>query len=225
MPRSKYTALEKLEIIEKFKQSNSSYRAFAKMFNTDTKTLKHWLDLYDRDGLSGLEEARQNNHYSKEFKLTVVLAYLAGEGTLEELALKFGLRARKQLMDWVSKYNRDKTVTASPSRKQVPTMSRKTTVEERIEVVEYVTKDKHSFSEAAEHFQVSYQQARSWVLKSQSGGYESLVDNRGHRKQQDELTETDKLKLEIRQLKTQLRDKELIEKFAKKLLELQHKGE
>lgn len=103
-------------------------------------------------------------------------------------------------------------------------MSRKTTVEERIEVVEYVTKDKHSFSEAAEHFQVSYQQARSWVLKSQSGGYESLVDNRGHRKQQDELTETDKLKLEIRQLKTQLRDKELIEKFAKKLLELQHKG-
>lgn len=224
MPRSKYTALEKLEIIEKFKQSNSSYRAFAKMFNTDAKTLKHWLDLYDRDGLSGLEEARQNNHYSKEFKLTVVLAYLAGEGTLEELALKFGLRARKQLMDWVSKYNRDKTVTASPSRKQVPTMSRKTTVEERIEVVEYVTKDKHSFSEAAEHFQVSYQQARSWVLKSQSGGYESLVDNRGHRKQQDELTETDKLKLEIRQLKTQLRDKELIEKFAKKLLELQHKG-
>lgn len=224
MPRSKYTALEKLAIIEKFKQSNSSYSAFSKTINIGRMALKHWIDMYERDGLSGLEEAPQNNHYSKEFKLKVVLAYLAGEGTPEELTIKFGLRARKQLTDWVSKYNRDKTVTASPSRKQVPTMSRKTTFEERIEVVEYVTKDKHSFSEAAEHFQVSYQQARGWVLKAQSGGYEALVDNRGHRKQQDELTETDKLKLEIRQLKTQLRDKELIEKFAKKLLELQRKG-
>lgn len=223
MPRSKYTALEKLSILKEFKQSNLSYRSFARTYNLGENTVQRWLRRYNRDGLSGLEEARQNNHYSKEFKLTVVLAYLAGEGTFEELAIKFGLRSQKQLIDWVSKYNRDKTVTASPSRKQVPTMSRKTTFEERIEVVEYVTKDKHSFSEAAEHFQVSYQQARGWVLKAQSGGYEALVDNRGHRKQQDELTETDKLKLEIRQLKMQLRDKELIEKFAKKLLELQRK--
>ncbi|WP_420843325.1 helix-turn-helix domain-containing protein, partial [Lacticaseibacillus camelliae] len=29
-----------------------------------------------------------------------------------------------------------------------------------------MTKYKHSYSEAAEHFQVSYQQARSWVLKA-----------------------------------------------------------
>ncbi|WP_459783045.1 helix-turn-helix domain-containing protein, partial [Pediococcus ethanolidurans] len=67
-----------------------------------------------------------------------------------------------------------------PSRKQVPTMSRKTTFEERIEIVEYVTKDKHSYSEAAEHFQVSYQQARLWVRKAESNGYPALMDNRGH---------------------------------------------
>ncbi|WP_260365971.1 helix-turn-helix domain-containing protein, partial [Pediococcus ethanolidurans] len=122
------------------------------------------------------------------------------------------------------RYNRDKTVTVSPSRKQVPTMSRKTTFEERIEIVEYVTKDKHSYSEAAEHFQVSYQQARMWVRKAEANGYPALMDNRGHRKQRDELTENEQLKLEIRQLKVQLKEKEIIEKFAKKLQELQHKG-
>lgn len=68
------------------------------------------------------------------------------------------------------------TLTASPSRKQVPTMSRKTTFEERIEIVEYVTKHKHSYTEAAEYFQVSYQQARSWVIKAQERGYKALVD-------------------------------------------------
>ncbi len=116
------------------------------------------------------------------------------------------------------------TLTASPSRKQVPIMSRKTTFEERIEIVEYVTKHKHSYTEAAEHFQVSYQQARSWVIKAQERGYESLVDKRGHRKPVAELTEVDKLRLENRQLKSQLADKELVEAFAKKLQELQRRG-
>ncbi|KRN64048.1 putative transposase (putative) [Pediococcus cellicola] len=217
--------MEKLTILEEFKQANTSYAAFAKTFNIGAEALKHWQTRYERDGIEGLEEAHQNNHYSKELKLTAVLAYLAGKGTLEELTIKFGLRSHEQLRNWISRYNGDKTVTASPSRKQVPTMSRKTTTfEERIEVVEYVTKDNHSYSEAAEHFQVSYQQARMWVRKAEANGYPALMDNRGHRKQRDELTETEQLKLEIRQLKVQLKEKEIIEKFAKKLQELQHKG-
>lgn len=103
-------------------------------------------------------------------------------------------------------------------------MRRKTTLEERIKVVEYVTKHKHSYTEAAEHFQVSYQQARSWVIKAKNGGYEALVDNRGHHKEQSELTDLDKANLRIRQLEAELKDKELVEKFAKKLLELQRRG-
>lgn len=50
------------------------------------------------------------------------------------------------------------------------------------------------------------------------------MDNRGHHKEQAELTELDKANLEIRQLKAQLADKELVEAFAKKLLELQRRG-
>ncbi|GAB5058185.1 hypothetical protein PESHB14_00300 [Pediococcus ethanolidurans] len=104
-------------------------------------------------------------------------------------------------------------------------MSRKTTFEERIEIVEYVTKDKHSYSEAAEHFQVSYQQARMWVRKAEANGYPALMDNRGHRKQRDELTENEQLKLEIRQLKVQLKEKEIIEKFAKNCRNFSTRGE
>ncbi|MEJ1307879.1 hypothetical protein QY884_08790 [Latilactobacillus sakei] len=43
-------------------------------------------------------------------------------------------------------------------------------------------------------------QARSWVLKAQHGGYEALVDNRGHHKTQSELTDLDKANLRIREL-------------------------
>ena len=103
-------------------------------------------------------------------------------------------------------------------------MSRKTTFEERIEIVEYVVKGEHSYTETANHFQVSYQQARSWVLKAKNGGYEALVDNRGHRKPEHELTDLDKANLRIRQLESQLKDQELYKAFAKKLQELQRKG-
>lgn len=224
MPRIRRMAEEKLAILEELKHSGIGVSSFSKQCGVDRNTLKSWQDRYARAGLEGLQETPGNKHYPALLKHTAVLAYQAGEGSLAELTIRFGLRSTKQLRDWISRYNGDKPLTASPSRKQVPTMSRKTTFEERIKVVEYVTKDKHSYAEAAEHFQVSYQQARSWVLKAKDGGYEALTDNRGHRKAEVNLSETDKLKLEVRQLKAELRDKELIEAFAKKLLELQHKG-
>ncbi|WP_125608466.1 helix-turn-helix domain-containing protein [Lapidilactobacillus bayanensis] len=224
MSRSKFTALEKFNLLKDYQQSGLPRATYARQHGIGQNTLRRWLMRYQRDGIEGLEEAKKNIHYSKELKHTVVFAYLNGEGTLEEVANKYGLRNSTQAKVWVDKYNGDKPLTASPSRKQVPTMRKKTTFEERIEVVEYVVKHKHSYTEAAEHFQVSYQQARSWVLKAKDGGYEVLVDNRGHHKDESELTDLDKANLRIRQLEAELKDKELVEQFAKKLLELQRKG-
>lgn len=223
MSRSRFTAIEKLTLLSELEQSDSSINSFAKQHGLSRHTLERWRSLYNREGIVGLEEVRKNKHYSQSFKLTAVQAYLSGEGTIAEIANRFELRSQTQLGNWVNRYNRDKSLMALPSGKQVPTMSRKTTFEERIEIVEYVTKHNHNYTEAAEHFKVSYQQARSWVIKTRNGGYKALVDNRGHHKSAAELTEVDKLKLEIRQLKAQLADKELVEAFAKKLLELQHK--
>lgn len=224
MSKSKFTALEKLNLLENYQQSGLSRATYARQHGIDQATIKRWMIRYRRDGLEGLEEAKKNIHYSKELKQTIVFAYLNGEGTFDDLADKYGLRSPTQAKVWVAMYNEDKTLTASPSRKRVPTMRKQTTFEERIEVVEYVTKHKHSYAQAAEHFQVSYQQARSWVLKAKDGGYEALVDNRGHHKDKSELTELDKANLRIRQLETELKDKELVEQFAKKLLELQRRG-
>ena len=170
---------------------------------------------FEHEGLESLTEARKNKHYSQELKLAAVLSYLNGEGTLEDLVFKYRLRAKKQLIDWLSLYNKDKTLSASPYRKQ-RLMSRKTTLAERIEIVEYVTKYNHSYSETAEHFAVSYQQARSWVLKAKQGGYEALIDNRGHRNELNEMTDLDKANLRIRQLEAELKKAEITRGLRKK---------
>ncbi|MEJ6358696.1 helix-turn-helix domain-containing protein [Lactiplantibacillus plantarum] len=145
----------------------------------------------------------------------IIQAYLNGEGTLQELTNKYQMRSTSQLRNWLIKYKRDQTVTASPSRKQAPKMSRKTTFNERVEIVEWINKGNHSYSEVAEHFNVSYQQARSWALKAQAKGFEALVDNCGHRKPESELTDLDKANLRIGQLESQIKDQQLLEAFKK----------
>ncbi|MBS0937994.1 transposase, partial [Lactiplantibacillus plantarum] len=97
--------------------------------------------------------------YNPELKQQAVIAYLNKEGSLIDIQNRFGLRSTKQLRDWVKKFQYNGTnnsLTATPSRKQVGIMSRKTTFEERIEIVEYVTVSEHSYFQAAEHFNVSY---------------------------------------------------------------------
>jgi len=224
MSKVRFNAVEKLELITEFEASGQTHMDFARAHGLDREAVRRWQALYQRDGLAGLQKSRKCQRYSEVFKLQVVYAFLNGEGSQREIAMKYGLRSSTQVNYWVSRYNRDKNVTATPSRKQVPKMSRKTTLEERIEVVEYITKQKHSYREAAEHYDVSYQQVRLWVLKSKEGGHEALKDRRGQRKTQRELTELDKANLRIKQLEREVADKELLEKFVKKFQELQHKG-
>lgn len=224
MSRSKLSVQEKVDLVLEFKKSHSSLRAFAIKNNVDQKTFCRWIRFFDRDGIDGLKERTRKKKYSYEFKLQVIRDYLEGKGSFGTLAVKYNLRTAAQVSDWLFKYNNGKLLANSSSRKKESIMTSKTTFEERIEIVEYVVKDKHSYNEAAERFSVSYQQVRSWVLKANSNGYEALRDGRGHRKADEDLTDLDKANLKIRQLESQLKDQKVIEEFVKKLQELQHKG-
>ena len=224
MSRSKLSVQEKVDLVLEFKKSHSSLRAFAIKNNVDQKTFCRWIRFFDRDGIDGLKERTRKKKYSYEFKLQVIRDYLEGKGSFGTLAVKYNLRTAAQVSDWLFKYNNGKLLANSSSRKKASIMTSKTTFEKRIEIVEYVVKDKHSYNEAAERFSVSYQQVRSWVLKANSNGYEALRDGRGHRKADEDLTDLDKANLKIRQLESQLKDQKVIEEFVKKLQELQHKG-
>lgn len=117
MPKSRYTPAEKLTLISEFQSSSLSITAFSKQHRLGIHTIARWMLRLQCDGISGLMEATKNQHYSQVFKQMVIKAYLNGEGTFEELTHQYRLRSHSQLSDWVIKYNRDQTVTASPSRK------------------------------------------------------------------------------------------------------------
>ena len=224
MPGNRFSFEEKVRLISLFKSSDVPLATFARNNGVSKSGFKNWLMHVRQEGLDGLKARKTRSKYSYQFKLNVVHDYLEGKGTLEELVYNYGLRNIFQVHDWIIKYNNGKLIKTKSSGKKVPIMSRKTTFEERIEIVEYVVKEHHSYNEAAEKFSVSYQQVRSWVLKSNENGYEALLDRRGKRKAAEDMTDLDKANLEIRRLKSQLRDQKIIEEFAKKLEELRHRG-
>ena len=84
------------------------------------------------------------------------------------------------------------------------TKGRKTTLDERQEIVAYCLEHDSEYKLAAEHFNVSYAQVYQWVKKYEEKGKIGLQDKRGKRKQDDELSEIEKLQRENSLLKHRL---------------------
>lgn len=98
------------------------------------------------------------------------------------------------------------------------TKGRPTSFDERVEIVQYCIEHNHNYSEAAEKFQVSYQQARNYTLK-----YEALKDSRGKRKAAGQMTELERLRAENKILRAGKERAEMEASFLKKLEEIERR--
>ena len=100
------------------------------------------------------------------------------------------------------------------------TKGRKTTQEERAEIVAYCIEHGKDYAQTIQQYQVSYQQIYSWVRKYEEKGVEGLADRRGKAKPESEMTEAERLRMENKILLAQLKDKEMEIALLKKLREL-----
>jgi transposase len=76
--------------------------------------------------------------------------------------------------------------------------SRKTTLDERIEIVGYCIANNKDYGKAIEQYGVSYQQIYGWVRKYAKSGPDGLVDNRGKRKDSASMTEVERLRAQLK---------------------------
>ena len=101
------------------------------------------------------------------------------------------------------------------------TKGRTTTYEERIAIVCFCIEHGKDYTATVEKYGVSYQQIYSWVKKYNDKGVEGLVDKRGKRKPESEMTEVEKLRAENRMLEAQNRRLETENAVLKKLEEIE----
>lgn len=98
---------------------------------------------------------------------------------------------------------------------------RKTSIEERKEIVQYCINHEHNYKDTAALYDVSYSQVYSWVKKYDTNGEEGLLDKRGHHKTEDEVDELERLRRENIRLKRQLEEKDMLTELLKKVNEFE----
>ena len=169
---------------------------------------------------------RKQKKYSAELKLQAVQDYLTGKGSLRQICRQYGIKDKRQLRNWISCYNGHKDFKErTGSRGEIyMTKGRKTTQEERSQIVAFCIEHGKDYALTVETYQVSYQQIYSWVRKYEANGVDGLVDRRGKAKPEDELTEAERLRQENRMLQAKLKDKEMEIALLKKLRELRGGG-
>ena len=165
-----------------------------------------------------------NKHYSKELKEQAVKDYLFGKGSLLEICKKHKIKSTRQLRNWIRKYNGHEELKASGTGGiAIMTQRRKTTFDERVEIVQYCISHDHNYAETSAKYNVSYQQTRSYTVKYEAGGIEALRDRRGRTKPLDEMSELEKLRAENRILRAEKERAEMEAAFLKKLDEIERR--
>ena len=164
----------------------------------------------------------KNKKYSAELKMQAVRSYLNGEGGLRVICKKYGISDKHVLQNWILWYNgHGKFKERSSAKGEIyMTKGRKTTQEERAEIVAFCIEHNKDYGLTVETYNVSYQQIYAWVRKYEEGGVDKLRDNRGRTKPVEEMTEVEKLKAEMKILEAKNRQLEIENEFIKKLQEL-----
>lgn len=224
MSRKKISPSEKLQAVQEYLAGKGSMEVIASKYGITYKPFRKWLAKYEAFGPNAFIPTGHNASYSSTFKEEVVNAYLSGTGSYEKLAIKYKIANPDTVRCWIMKYNGNEELKASGTGGySIMTKGRKTTFDERVEIVQYCIAHEHNYAETAEKYLVSYQQARNYTVKYESGGVEVLKDNRGKRKNEDQMTELERLRAENKILRAEKERAEMEASFLKKLEEIERR--
>lgn len=228
MSRKQYNKELKLKLVRQHLEEGVSYWKLGKEYGIEASIIRRWGQKYKVFGEDGLEKQNADLcNYSAEFKKKIVLEYLEGNITSQDLAAKYKIHAPTTVRAWVKQYNSH--IDLTDSRKEgvylmVKNGARKnTTLEERISIVEECIGSGCNYALTANKYECSYGQVYSWVNKYKEKGIEGLYDRRGKTKDTSQLSEIERLKAENRLLKAQSLQQQMEIDFLKKLDEIERR--
>lgn len=221
MSKRRILAQDKISAVRRYLDGISSQGQIAEQYNISKTSVQQWIFNYESMG----EDAffmNQNKRYSAELKIQAVQDYLSGYGSQTDICKKYGIRSKSKLQQWILMYNGHKELKASGTGGYpIMTNGRKTTFDERVEIVQYCIAHEHNYAETSEKYHISYQQARNYTVKYEANGVGALQDKRGKRKSEDEMTELERLKAENKILRAEKEQAEMEASFLKKLEEIE----
>ncbi len=221
----KYTVEEKLNIVQGYLKGIFSLeeKAHELGYKRAPGCFTRWVRQYQAQGAEGLLHLTGNKSYTAEFKTMMVEEYLCGKGSAVDLAAKHKISTADVLLRWVSLYNTNRKLKDYDPKREVymAEARRKTTIEERKEIVGYCISHDRDYKETASLYDVSYSQVYSWVKKYDTDGEMGLSDKRGRHKSEEDVDELERLRRENMRLKRQLEEKNMVVELLKKVKEFE----
>jgi len=220
--KAKFTPEEKEQAVIDYLEGNKSRIQICGELCISSRTIQDWALIYNKHGLAGFSKKMRNGSYSKEFKMKVVEEYVRGDGSSIDLGIKYDIFSGL-LRKWIRMYNANRELRDYCPKPEVymAEARRKTSIEERKEIVKYCIGHNRNYKETASAYDVSYNQVYSWVKKYDALGEEGLTDKRGCHKTDEEVDELERLRRENVRLKKQLKEKDMLTELLKKVQEFE----
>jgi len=222
--KAKVLVQEKIRAVEDYLLGKRSASQICYELEISKRSFQDWLRKYQTQGSQGLKTLSCNKYYSETIKFQAFTDYTKGLGSLNTICSKYNISSHSILRQWIKKYNGHEELKFHNAQgDRFMTKGRKTTYEERVEIVAFCIANNDNYQLTTEKFQVSYQQVYTWVKKYRARGYEALSDKRGKRKAVEELTETEKIAAQLKLLEAENRHLKMENGFLKKLDEVERR--
>ena len=223
--KAKYTVEAKVRAAERYLRGEASAAGIAaemEMGKRGKSTVREWAATYRENGIEGFHLKEGNSSYTAETKKQAVEEYLQGKGSLREISRKYHIPNKETLRQWVEVYNSNRELRGYDPRPEVyVAMRKKTTKEEREEIVRYCLEHGKDYKGTAAKYEVSYSQVYQWVRHYEEQGEAGLEDRRGKRKSDDEVDKLERLRRENLRLKAELQKSERLNLLLKKVKEFE----
>lgn len=226
--KSKYSKDFKIKTVKRYLSGEASSQKIANEIGTCRSIVREWAKAYKAYGDPAFDARMVNASYTAEFKMEVVQAYLNGEGSYHDIAIKYGVPAKATVKKWVDDYNSHiELKDYIPGKKDIymTKKCRETTLEERTEIVRYCLDHDRDYSGTAALFDVTYSNVYSWTKKYVNEGEEGLRDKRGHHKtvSEEEMDETELLRRKLAETQRKLEYSQLEVRLLKKVQEVERR--
>ena len=223
--KAKYTVEAKVRAAERYLRGEASAAEIAAEMGLGKRgksTVREWAAAYRGNGIEGFHLRKGNNSYTAEEKQRAVEEYLQGKGSLREISRRYHIPSKETLRRWIEVYNSNIELRDYSPRPEVyVAMRKKTTKEERQEIVIYCLEHGKDYKSTAVKYEVSYSQVYQWVRHYEEQGEAGLEDRRGKRKSDDESDELERLRRENLRLKAKLQESERLNLLLKKVKEFE----
>ena len=223
--KSKYSKEVKLSIVKRYLNSEGLIESLAGEINCGCSVLFRWIKKYQAFGVNAFDTSCKNTSYKKDFKERIVLDYLNGGGSYDDLATKYHILSSSTIIKWVKDYNSHiELKDYIPGGEDIyMAKSRKVNKEERIEIVKYCLEHDLDYKTTAKVFETTYANVFNWVKKYKEKGEDGLGDKRGRHKTDEEVDEMTLLKRQLKQKEHELEMALLEVRLLKKLDEIERR--